>query len=180
MLDPLNFQLNPSQAGKAPPLESSQGTNQYLFLLPIMSRQFWPIFIPKRPYLPDRIWQKGFSSKGIKWEISSVDMLVRTRNVWKHTKAVINRLMAPDISKTYQCAFTISSKPSSLKCLIVVAKTMMFANVPWIRPIKKYLWLYSPIQLPAHGQWWSIRVTHLSQVEQWWERGGLKPLHLAQ
>lgn len=38
----------------------------------------------------------------------------------------------------------------------------------------------APIQLFIHGQWWSINMTHLPQIEQWWLLGGLTQSHLRQ
>lgn len=54
---------------------------------------------------------------------------------------------------------------------------------PLSRPVyptnsTKCFWLLAPTQLLTHGQWWSIFMMQRSHWEQWWARGGLKPLHL--
>jgi len=42
----------------------------------------------------------------------------------------------------------------------------------------KNLWVFSPIQLPVHGQWWSILMTHCPHMLQWWDLGGFNTLHV--
>ena len=48
------------------------------------------------------------------------------------------------------------------------------------KKFQNILWFLYPIQLPTQGQWWSILNTHVLQIEQWCERGGLKEVQLKQ
>jgi len=40
------------------------------------------------------------------------------------------------------------------------------------RKLRKKRWLYSPMHVSSHGQWWSKRRTHRPQSSQWRARNG--------
>lgn len=79
----------------------------------------------------------------------------------------------------YIWTFIITLWPVN-QSIIILKLTIPLPIVAYNKKSRKYLWLYWPIQLPVHGQWWSILKIHLLQCEQWWVRGGLTIRHLLQ
>lgn len=59
-------------------------------------------------------------------------------------------------------------------------ETIMHPHRALKRKFQNSLWFLCPTQLPTHGQWWSILITHALHILQWWARGGLNETHFSQ
>mmetsp|Transcript_18458 Transcript_18458/g.50678 ORF Transcript_18458/g.50678 Transcript_18458/m.50678 type:complete len:204 (+) Transcript_18458:381-992(+) len=80
------------------------------------------------------------------------------------------------VSKSGKPDLSCTPPKVALKLGMALITEMPHANAAYKFIRMKNLWLPIPTQLPTHGQWWSMRLTHLSQTEQWCARSGLASL----
>jgi len=90
--------------------------------------------------------------------------------------------MQPIVPSTtpYKALYVVQAKPSFQQMITskaVLITAYKAASAVYILNSMKAFWFFKPIQLFIQGQWWSIAMTHLPQIEQWWVWGGFLLLH---
>lgn len=88
--------------------------------------------------------------------------------MWKSQQKILHLYHSYPIQKNIEAKFSGKILHKSLQFIF---RLHYYEKTSTVNSTK-YFWFPSPTQLFTHGQWWSIRLTHLPHTLQWCARSG--------